>query len=455
MQFLFPQLTRKCLMLFGAALLLFPPSCTEILEPQPIDRITDDLVLTDASSVRVVITSLYRGMANLNAVRIIAGDLTSDLLIHNGTFNQFIEIGTKDMSAANGSAGAMWGVVYNMQYIANFLIERVPELDNVLDSQKEEFLATARFFRAYAYFVAVNTFGDVPLVTSTNITANRNIPRTPKEQVLALVEQDLLFALDKIDEIVFNSGELSNGAVKATLARFYLYQKNYERAEQFATEVITGLGTDNYSLVNNFADVFRDFNVESILEIVYSANDNPGTSTNFGLNNLFVGRREIIPTNEIVSELQTAGGTRIAMIRFNPNQIGRGDNGWSVTRYGPFDNVPVFRLAEMYLIRAEARAQRNNLAGSRSDLNIIRARAGVPLSDAQNQNTLLLEIERERMVELAFEGHRWYDLKRTDRANAIMAPLYPNWSNTDLLWPIPLREIQNNPALANAQNPGY
>lgn len=435
-------------------MLCLPFSC-DILEPTPVDRITNDLVLTDASSVRIVITSLYRDLAGLNAVRVIAGDLTADLLRHNGTFTQYIEIGTKEMSASNGSASAMWGVIYSMQYVANFLVERIPGLDEVLDSQKERFLAEARFFRGYAYFVGVYTFGDLPLVTTTDIQANRNIPRTPSSQVLDFIEADLLFALDKVDVEPFNQGELSNGAVKAALARFYLYKGDWAKAEQYANEVITGQGTTDYQLTTNFGDALRDFSTESILEIVYTANDNPGTSTNFGLNNLFSTRREIIPTSEIVSELQANGGDRLSVLTFNATNVGGGDNGWTVSRYGPFDNVPVFRLAEMYLIRAEARAQRNNLSGARGDLNAIRGRAGVPLSTANSRDALLQEIERERMVELAFEGHRWYDLKRTGRANAVMQALSNRWNDTDLLWPVPLTEIQNNPALRNSQNPGY
>ncbi|MDW7694101.1 RagB/SusD family nutrient uptake outer membrane protein [Flammeovirgaceae bacterium SG7u.111] len=440
--------------LFFAGVLLIA-SCQEVLEPQPNDRITNDLVLTDAGSVRTVITSLYRGLANLQAVQIIAADMTADHLTHNGTFTQYIEVGTKDMSASNGSANAMWGTIYSMLYTVNFLLEGVPEMDNLVDSQKELFLAYARFFRGYGYFVGVNTFGDMPLVLSTDITANRDIPRSPKAEVIAQIEADLLFALDKVPEESFNSGDLTNGAVKAALARFYLYQENWDKADEFATDVIDGVGTTDYELEANFGDVLTDFSRESILEIVYSANDNPGTSTNYGLNNLFSTRREIIPTNDIVTTFQSSGGDREAVLTFDPNLIKGSDNGWTVSRYGPFDNVPVFRLAEMYLIRAEARAQKNNLNSARSDLNIIRQRSGVDPTDTNTKNLLLLEIERERQVELGFEGHRWYDLKRTGRVNEVMRAFTPNWSDKNLLWPVPLREIQNNPGLAGSQNPGY
>ena len=93
---------------------------------------------------------------------------------------------------------------------------------------------------------------------------------------------------------VFATGAATNGAVKAILARYYLFVENWSEAEKYATDVIEGNGTAEYILEEDFADAVSDFSTESILEIVYSANDNPGTSTNFSINNLFVGRRRII-----------------------------------------------------------------------------------------------------------------------------------------------------------------
>ena len=90
-----------------------------------------------------------------------------------------------------------------------------------------------------------------------------------------------------------------------------------------------------------------------------------------------------------------------------------------------------------------------------NDINIIRERAGVPLIQGTSTNQMLLVIENERRMELCFEGHRWYDLIRTGRANTIMDEFTSNWTEKDELWPIPLREITNNPSLKNAQNPGY
>ena len=115
----------------------------------------------------------------------------------------------------------------------------------------------------------------------------------------------------------------------------------------------------------------------------------------------------------------------------------------------------VLRLAEQYLIRAEARAQQNNISGAQSDVNVIRNRAGLANTTATTQGTLLSAIEHERQIELFAEwGHRWMDLKRTNRADAILGPLKSsNWQSSDVLFPIPLTQIQNDPNFT--QNSGY
>jgi hypothetical protein len=118
----------------------------------------------------------------------------------------------------------------------------------------------------------------------------------------------------------------------------------------------------------------------------------------------------------------------------------------------------VLRLAEQYLIRAEARAQQNKLVGLNSaetDVNIIRSRSGLPNTTAFSKQELLKAIEQERRLELFTEwGHRFFDLKRTERLNAVLDPIKLNWDNTDVLLPIPQSELLLNPNL-KPQNPGY
>ena len=114
----------------------------------------------------------------------------------------------------------------------------------------------------------------------------------------------------------------------------------------------------------------------------------------------------------------------------------------------------IFRLAEQYLIRAECYAHQGKIDEAKKDLNIIRERAGLPTETATTNEELLVAIAHERRVELYAEwGQRWFDLKRTQKATEVLAPIKPAWEPGDTLFPIPLEEILRNPSLT--QNEGY
>jgi starch-binding outer membrane protein, SusD/RagB family len=446
---------------FAIILVFLVASCDNVLEPEPIDLLTDDIVLNEAKDVPLVEIGLYSAFRPIIPSTVISGDFTADMLLHNGTFSQYRELGTKQITSANASATALWGSIYNTVYVANFILERLPDVPGVRTVDRNRVLATAHFLRGYAYFVALYTFGGVPIVLETSIESNRNIPRASENEILQLILDDYTEALGKLPEKAVNPGFASEYAVYAALAKYYLYLGNWSAAEQFAHAVIE---SGEYILEPSYATlVNQDFTNESIFEVGYTLADDPGTNSTIGLNNLFVGRREIIPSNQTVLALASdESGDRFSSITFNPNNLVGNDNGWSVAKYGTADannnNVVVFRLGEMYLIRGEARARQGNVTGSESaqdDINALRTRANAPTVGAVSQNQMLLLIENERRYELAFEGHRWYDLVRTDRAKDIMPAFNSNWRDSYERWPIPQREIQTNPALAGNQNPGY
>ncbi|MBN8575447.1 MAG: RagB/SusD family nutrient uptake outer membrane protein [Cytophagales bacterium] len=436
-------------------------SCNNLLEPEPIDLLTDEIVLNEPNDVPLVEIGLYNAFRPIIPSMVIAGDFTADMLQHNGTFSQYRELGTKQITSANASVSALWGYIYNTVYIANFIIERLPAVPGVRTTDRDRVMGTAYFLRGYAYFVALQTFGGVPKVTGTSIEENRNIPRASVAEIIELIESDFASAQNKLPASPINAGYAGAQALNAALAKYHLYRSNWALAEGFASAVISsGL----YQLETNFATIVNtDFTREAIFEMGYTLNDDPGSNSTIGLNNLFVGRREIIPSNQTVLALSsTESGDRFATISFNANNLKGTDNGWSVAKYGTADannnNVIVFRLAEMYLIRAEARARQGNLSGANSattDLNVLRSRAHAPTVVSPSQSQMILLLESERIYELAYEGHRWYDLVRTDRASTVMPAFNSNWRQAYERWPIPQREIQSNPALAGNQNPGY
>jgi len=444
----------KYLLIIGAVLTV--SSCEEVLTPKPVDIISDELVLNapnDVANVEIGMYSAFRGIIT-NAV--ISGDFTADMLLHNGTFSQYRELGTKQITAANASAAAFWGNVYSAVYVANFIFEKLPGIQGVPTAQRNKTLGTAHLLRGLSYFYGLYTFGGIPNVQTTLIDNNRNIPRAGREELLALIEADFNKALELLPAEPVNAGFVGKDAARAAMARYFLYTEQWAQAENMASAIIS---SSEYQLPPDFSDVvLRDFTTEAIFEIGYNITDDPGT-----LNNLFKSRREIIPSNQTVVALASdASGDRFRSIEFRVEDLGGSDNGWTVSKYGTADednnNVVVFRLGEMHLIRAEARARQNKVTGANSaeeDINILRNRAKAPLVQNVSQNQMLQLIEDERRMELAFEGHRWYDLVRTGRANTVMTTFSQNWRSAYELWPIPQTEIQNNPSLVGQQNPGY
>lgn len=445
-----------------ALLVISGYGCSYYLEPEPVALLIDDLALNEARDVASVEIGLYNAFRGIAAPKVIAGDMTADMLIHIGTFNQYREFSNKQITSSNASAGALWGSIYRTIYVANFILERLPNVPGVTEAQRNKVTATARFLRGHAYFVGLYSFGGIPIVTTTDLETNRNVPRASVEDVLQFIREDYLAATgDALPEQPVNAGFVSTYAVTAARARLALYLGDWTTAEALASEIIA---SDQYVLESDFSTLVNsDFTDEAILEVGYSAADDPGTDANFGLNDLFRGRREIIPSNQAVVALNNdESGDRFRTITFNLSELGGVDNGWSVAKYGTADednnNIIIFRLGEIYLIRAEARAQQNKLFGSGGaleDINVLRSRANASPAVANSREQMLQVIERERLYELAYEGHRWYDLVRTDRARVVMPAFNANWKETFERWPIPLREIQNNPSFQGAQNPGY
>jgi hypothetical protein len=437
-------------------ILLFGVNACELLEPKPIDVVINDVVLNepkDIPNVEIGMYAAFRGMTN-NVI--IAGDLTADNLIHLGTFAQYRELGIKKITSANASVAGLWSSLYGTIYIANFMLERLPQIPGVAASTRIRAEATAHYLRGMCYFIGAYTFGDLPLVTTTDIEINRNIARTDRDEILAFAEADLLNAVGKLTDAPPSPAFASENAVRAALARFYLYKGDWASAESNASTVIN---SGKYQLDAEYSDIVSsDFPSESIFEVGYTIADDPAT-----LNTLFKSRREIVPSNELVLALASdESGDRFFSMVFDVNNLKGNDNGWSVAKYGTAvddnNNIMVFRLAEMYLIRAEARAHLNNVTGensAQSDINMLRTRAKAPLVGDTPQSVMIRLIEEERRYELAFEGHRWYDLVRTGRADEVMSAFNSNWKAAYHLWPVPQREIQTNPSLAGDQNPGY
>lgn len=336
-------------------------------------------------------------------------------------------------------------------------------------------LGEVKFARAFIYFNAVNLYGDVPLVLGTDPAINKVVSRAPAATVLQQVIKDLTDAQALLPDNSYvtlagvtsttNFRILPNKqAASALLARVQLYMRNWQNAEAQSSTVISA---SSYLLEPVLTNVFLKASRETIWQL-QSTSTSVGnadatlflmiaapstTANNFALSNNLLNAFESGDkrlTNWVGTI--TAGTTTYSYAAKYKQNIVAGVA--AITEY------PVmFRLAEQYLIRAEARAQQNNISGAQSDLNAVRNRAGLANTAAATQADLLTAIYHERQIELFTEfGHRWFDLKRTGMLDAVMGVVTPQkgggaWSSSKALVPLPQTEIIADPQLV--QNPGY
>jgi hypothetical protein len=443
------------------------PSCKKFVETDPPQTAltTSTVFSSDATATAAVIrmyvnmtqyyTSFAAGESSLSHL----GGLCSDELLNYSNSWGRPEFVLNQLSATNEGVAQNWNEIYALIYSANSVLEGLKNESAVTASVKAQLEGEAKFMRAFFYFYLVNFWGDVPLVTTTNYKVNALITRTPVAQVYDQIISDLKDAQTILNVNYLTSERIRPNKFTATalLARVYLYKSDWGNAETQATSVINN---PIYSLVNNSNNVFLNPSTEAIWQlqsIVAYINTWDGYSfvllnppDNGSLNTTLVNAFEAGDSRRTnwVSSYTQGASTWYYPSKYKVRTLPSATS--PKTEYSM-----VFRLAEQYLIRAEARAKQGNIAGAQADVNMIRNRAGLGNTTAATQAQLLTAIEQERRVELFCEwGHRWLDLKRTNRADAVLGPVKaPNWQATDVLFPIPQLELSRNPNLT--QNPGY
>ena len=439
-------------------------SCKKYLDISlPKDKITDVAVFSNATNTLAAVNGLYTFAFKTSNFLNYQGDLllgiAADEFVYGGT--QYDEFMNNTLPPDNQYVGATWQTFYSIIYHANAIIENVPG-SPVPDSLKQVYIAEAKVFRAYCHLYLTSYFGDVPLITTTNITVTALKPRTPKSEVLAAVVADLKDAEAALPVSNVRNGRVNKYVATALLARVYLYQEDWANAEAAASSLINTPGITLEPEPNN---VFLRGSTEAIWQI----NTSGGTSDNY---TYFAGSN-VPPPGATSSTLKSLATLRPELYNaFEPGD--KRKTAWvgynnTITPTNPFyydykykqlttptssaliEDYMLLRLAEQYLIRAEARAQQQNLNGAVDDIYQIRKRAGLaPLSSGLSQNNILLAIEKERKLELFGEGygHRWIDLIRTKRADAVLGAEKPaTWRSTATLFPIPATEILTNPNL--------
>lgn len=470
---------RFCKLLFflvASLIFVVAESCNKLVDPGiPLSRVTSAEVYSNDSLAMAVVNGVYTevmkafGPFNGNITRFCS--LYSDELIRTSDYDKDTPFITGKLTADDQMVQQLWKSVYQYIYLSNDIIQGLNNSNAIKPPLRNRLLGEGYFIRAMCYFYLVNLFGDVPMITGTDYTVNAKIPRTPAGRIYEQMVNDLNQAETLLQVDYFTTNEYSfqrihanKLAATALLARVYLYKKDWVAAETAATRVIQ---STLYKLEANPQLTFLNVSSEAILQFM------PISGYNSAEGAMFVPQSGTLPAFIIRDSLLMAfahddkRGQWIRMVQDNGIKYHspfkyKLNEGSPLTEYNM-----VLRLAEQFLIRAEARIMQNKFTEAASDLNALRTRAGLIATGAFNsQADAMIALENERRIELFAEwGHRWFDLKRwparngalgpdATRADEVMSACKPlTWNSTARLWPIPANELKLNVSLV--QNDGY
>jgi hypothetical protein len=465
-------------LLFGI-LLLFLHSCKKLVAvPPPENSITTTQSFSSDALAKAAMTGVYYNMINANgdnffngAITIYTGTSSDELSFFLRTVQDNIQFNDNNVTAINGRIlNSFWNNAYSIIYSANAVIDGLNISGDISDSVKNELIGEAKFVRALCNFYLTNLFGDIPVINDINWRNSRLLSRTSTTDVYQQIVSDLLDAQSKLTaDFSVGKGQRiipTKWAASALLARAYLYLQRWTNAEEQSNTVISN--TTLFSLVPVLKNVFKPNNSEAIWQLQQSNTTATYNATNEGYRIIpydATSRPFIYLTDTLLKSFESDDERRSdwvdstiynSITYYYPKKYTTGSS--QSTPNGAYNEYyMVLRLAEQYLIRAEARAQQNKLPEAISDLNEIRFRAGLQSysGPTDNRDSIMHAIIREKQVEFFAEwAHRWFDLKRWNEADEILGQNKgANWQTTDQLYPIPLREIQSNPNLT--QNLGY
>ena len=474
-------------------IVLAATSCKDLLDVQPRASIDSVTALATEDAVNAAVNGLYD---RLQSTALYGRDIIAipEALADNGrATNKSGRLFAEYNNQLNAHL-AHWQTSYFAINQANLVLEALPKIEKMTQANKDFVEAQALFVRGLLYFELMRAYAYEPLVEIKEATKG-GVPlmktgvvdatqiklegRAATKDVYDFIYADLNASIAKF----ISSGRTvtasfaNRTAAQAMLSRVALYRGDYTTAAKFAGDALAAGSIGRFQTKDAYVGAWRVANhPESIFELQYQTNENVGVNTSLQTTYttlIAIGNRtstggfgDLVPTKALLDAYDSekdATGKVIVDVRRSLYELGTAGRGTAEIECTKFlgrsgtvnlDNIPVIRVSEMYLNRAEALARTGNEPGALIDLNAIRTRAGLDAAKDLTGKALIDEILKQRRLELAFEGHRFFDMKRLG-LDIIKAAPVQNLSFTDFrfLAPIPNREIQANVNLK--QNTGY
>lgn len=440
--------------------------CEDFLETDaPLGQLPHDAVYANEATATAAVTSLYGKLRNevlltgsASGMGVLMGLYADELDYYGYPGDTYETFYLHNILAADPATQSIWDSAYSLIYNSNSVLEGLETSTGLTVELKRQLKGETLFVRGLVYFYLVNLFGDIPYPTATEYQGNSQIRKETIPEVYNRIKTDLWEAKSILGD-GYPTGErirANKAAVSALLARVFLYNGQWMEAETESSSIIA-----NESLYLLETDLNKVFLRESSSAILQLKPKNEGSNTQEAATYIF----DFSPPPFVALSPTLVEAMEPTDLRKSHwiGEVSDGSRAWYYpAKYKEQFNTGttieysiIFRLAEQYLIRAEARANQNNITGAQQDLNAIRNRAGLENTTASTQGELKLAILRERRLEMfAEQGHRWFDIRRLGMANEILAPIKSGWKATDILLPIPESEILLNPNL-EPQNPGY
>ncbi|MCJ8209004.1 RagB/SusD family nutrient uptake outer membrane protein [Mucilaginibacter sp. RS28] len=463
------------------AVLLTAAACKKI-DSGPITSYSSDNYWQTPAQASAALNGAYKALqSTLNTEFIYYGEARSDNLVL-ALQNNNASISVINNTLNVNSNFTDWGGFYQVIKQANLIISNVQLMKaNGLYTSTTEYnrvLGQAYGLRALCYFWLVRIWGNVPLITQpiTGDIISFQTPRTDTVKVYNQISTDLILAGNLLPssytDVMQNRAMLTKGAIDAIQTDYYMHRNNMDSALITSARFVNSSGAivnSNYrlttlydpsinyfaspALIDNseYAQMFQTgYSAESIFEIAFSYNEG-ATSGIYGIYGS-AGNAQFNASNNILAKFDPNDIRTVADLK-SLNQVFKFfPKGTFNTVTGNDKNVILYRLADILLLRAEALNAKGQVANAFTLVNQVRARAGVPAIAASQYNAFSRVqaedfILDERARELCFEGKRWFDLVRTGRAIPIMKPINGLSDPANILWPISLNVINQNPLI--------